>query len=190
MTQNSAQQNTAAIRRRLTISAYDWVSMLVVSLLVLVVAFTFFFRIVRVDGPSMDTTLKDDDRLLLITSVSRYQRGDIVVADRYTIEPLIKRVIAVGGDTIRIDENGYVYLNGSLLNEPYATSYTPQRDCTEEMVIPDGYVFLMGDNRAVSHDSRAQEIGLVLEKDLVGKAIFRVSPLPRFGGIYGNMEHR
>lgn len=179
--------NTDA-RRRLAVSAYYWVSTLVVSLLVLVIAFTFFLRIIRVDGDSMDSTLRDGDQLLMITTVSEYRRGDIVVVDRYTIEPLVKRVIAVGGDTIKIDTNGLVYLNGDLLSEPYAAKFTPQKGCTETVVIPNGYVFLLGDNRSVSLDSRSEEIGLVLEKDLVGKAVFRVSPISALGGIYYNME--
>lgn len=181
------QVNTES-RRRWAVMAYEWVSTLVVSLLVLAIAFTFFLRIVRVDGDSMDNTLKDGDQLLMLTTVSDYQRGDIVVVDRYTVEPLVKRVIAVGGDTIKIDENGLVYLNGFLLSEPYAAEFTPQKACTEAVVVPDGYVFLMGDNRLVSKDSRSEEIGLVLEKDLVGKAVFRFSPLSSFGGIYNNME--
>ncbi len=187
MAARPTQVNTGA-RRRWAVTAYEWVSTLVVSLLVLVIAFTFFLRIVRVDGDSMDNTLQDGDQLLMLTTVSDYQRGDIVVVDRYTIEPLVKRVIAVGGDTIKIDENGLVYLNGSLLSEPYAAEFTPQKGCTEAVVVPDGYVFLMGDNRLVSKDSRSEEIGLVLEKDLVGKAVFRLSPFSALGGIYGNME--
>lgn len=180
-------QNAVSVRKW-ALPAYEWVSALIVSLLVLVVLFTFFFRVVRVDGASMDDTLQHNDQLLLTTVVSEYQRGDIVVVDRYTIEPLVKRVIAIGGDTIKIDKKGYVYLNGTLLSEPYAAQYTPQKDCVETVVVPEGYVFLMGDNRLVSLDSRSSEIGLVLEKDLVGKAIFRISPLSSFGGIYSNME--
>ena len=187
MPQFKSRKDTSSVRK-LALSAYEWVSTLIVSLLVLVVLFTFFFRIVCVDGDSMDTTLQHEDQLLLMTSVSDYQRGDIVVVDRYTIEPIVKRIIAVGGDTLKIDERGFVYLNGDLLGEPYASPYTAQKGCTDTVIIPEGYVFLMGDNRAVSLDSRSPEIGLVLEKDLVGKAIFRVSPFSSFGGIYGNME--
>ncbi len=186
MPQMPTQVNTES--RRWAVTAYEWVSTLVVSLLVLVIAFTFFLRVVRVDGDSMDNTLQHGDQLLMFTAVSDYQRGDIVVVDRYTVEPLVKRIIAVGGDTIKIDENGLVYLNGSLLSEPYAAEFTPQKGCTEAVVVPDGYVFLMGDNRSVSLDSRSKEIGLVLEKDLVGKAVFRLSPYSALGGIYGNME--
>ena len=187
MSQMPIQVNSES-RRRWAVATYEWVSTLVVSLLVLVIAFTFFLRIVRVDGDSMDNTLQDGDQLLMLTAVSDYQRGDIVVVDRYTIEPLVKRIIAVGGDTIKIDENGLVYLNGALLSEPYAAEFTSQKSFTEAVVVPDGYVFLMGDKRPVSKDSRSEEIGLVLEKDLVGKAVFRLSPFSALGGIYGNME--
>ena len=120
--------------------------------------------------------------------MTQYQRGDIVVVDRYTGEPLIKRIIAIGGDTLSIDEGGHVYLNGLLLSEPYATPFTPQKGCVDSVVIPYGYVFLMGDNRMVSLDSRSEEVGLVLEKDIVGKVVFRLSPLPSLGGVYDNLE--
>ncbi len=174
--------------RRLALSVYELVSTMVVSLLTLVVLFTFAFRVVRVEGRSMDKTLQDGDQLLMMTNVMEYQRGDIVVVDRYSVEPLVKRIIAMGGDTVTIDKDGFVYLNGSLLGEPYATAFTPQKDCTETVVVPEGHVFLMGDNRFVSKDSRSNEIGVVLEKDIVGKAIFRIGPLASFGGIYNNLE--
>ncbi len=174
--------------RKWAFTAYEWVSTLIVSLLVLVVLFTFFFRVVRVEGDSMDKTLQNGDRLLLMTNVAEYQRGDIVVVDRYTVEPLVKRIIAVGGDTVKIDSDGFVYLNGSLLSEPYAAAFTPQKDCIETVVVPEGHVFLMGDNRLVSKDSRMNEIGMVLEKDIVGKAILRFGPFSSFGGIYYNLE--
>ncbi len=187
MPQIEATPKKSAVRRW-AFSAYEWVSTLIVSLLVLVVLFTFVFRVVRVDGDSMDKTLQSGDQLLLMTNVTEYQRGDIVVVDRYTVEPLVKRIIAVGGDTIKIDTNGFVYLNGSLLGEPYAAAFTPQKDCDETVVVPEGHVFLMGDNRLVSKDSRMDEIGMVLEKDIVGKAIFRIGPFSSFGGIYYNLE--
>ena len=174
--------------REWTHSAYEWVSTLIVALLVMVVRFTFFFRVIRVEGDSMVPTLNDGEQLLLSTTVTQYQRGDIVVVDRYAVEPLLKRVIAVGGDTLSIDTDGHVYLNGFLLSEPYATSYTPQKGCVDSVVVPYGCVFLMGDNRMISLDSRSEEIGLVLEKDIVGKVVFRLSPLLSLGGVYGNME--
>ena len=175
--------------RKWVFSAYDWMSTLIVSLLVLVVLFSFFFRVIRVEGTSMDATLHNGDQLLLSAVTSEYHRGDIVVVDRYTVDPLIKRIVAVGGDTIEIDVDGFVYLNGTLLSEPYASAFTPQKGCVDTVIVPHGYVFLMGDNRAVSLDSRSDEIGLVLEKDIVGKAVLRLSPFESFGGIYDNLEH-
>ena len=179
------KQNTTA--RRTVAAAYDWISTLISSLLILVVLFTFFLGIVRVDGWSMVSTLYNDDRLLLVAA-AEYDRGDIVVIDRYTIDPIIKRVIAVGGDTIEILPEGIVVLNGKILNEPYVKGLTPQKDCKDAVVVPEGYVFVMGDNRSVSLDSRTASVGLVLEKDIVGKAVFRVLPITSFGKIYDNTE--
>ncbi len=183
---NETRKKSSA--RRWALFAYEWVSTMIVSLLVLVVLFIFVLRVVRVEGDSMDKTLQSGDQLLLMTCVTEYRRGDIVVVDRYSVEPLVKRIVAVGGDTLRIDTDGFVYLNGSLLGEPYASAFTPQKDCVETVVVPEGHVFLMGDNRLVSKDSRSNEIGMVLEKDIVGKAIFRIGPFSSFGGIYNNLE--
>lgn len=188
MEQELSQKPQKTMRKR-AITVYDVVSTLVLSLLVLVVVFTFFVRVVRVDGDSMDTTLHNGDQVLLYTSVSEYQHGDIVVIDRYAIVPLVKRIIAVGGDTLKIGEDGMVYLNGSMISEPYARGLTKPKDCTETTIIPDGYVFVMGDNRMNSHDSRSSDIGLISIKDIVGKAVYRVAPLSTFGDIYTNLEH-
>ncbi|MBQ4612690.1 MAG: signal peptidase I [Clostridia bacterium] len=182
------QKQMKALRKR-AISVYDVVSTLVVSLLVLVVVFTFFVRVVRVDGDSMNTTLRNGDQVLLYTSGSEYRHGDIVVIDRYAVVPLVKRIIAVGGDTLKIGDDGMVYLNGSMLSEPYARGMTKPKDCTETIIIPDGYVFVMGDNRMDSHDSRSSDIGLISVKDIVGKAVYRVAPFSAFGDIYTNLEH-
>lgn len=176
-----------AVRKKVA-PVYEFAGTMVASLLVLVIVFTFFVRIVRVDGASMDDTLIDGDQILLSTNVSEYERGDIVVIDRYTVAPLIKRIIAVGGDTLKIEEDGTVYLNGAFLSEPYVKGSTPQKGCTESVIVPSGYVFVMGDNRMTSHDSRAKEIGLISVKDIIGKAVYRVAPMPSFGGIYDNLE--
>ncbi len=179
----------AASRQNRIASAFEWVGVLIASLLVMVVLFTFFFRIVRVEGNSMSSTLSENDQLLIMTGVTEFVHGDIVVVDRYTVDPLVKRVIAVAGDTLRITNDGKVYLNGDVLGEPYVTGLTFPKDCTDTVIVPEGYVFVMGDNRAASLDSRSNEIGLVLIKDIVGKALFRVFPLSSFGGIYDNMEY-
>ena len=153
------------------------------SLTVIVLLLTYVMRIVGVDGGSMLPTLQHEDRLLLTYADNEFAYGDIVVIDRYYGEPLIKRVIAVGGDTIEI-VNTQVVVNGVRLDEPYIQGSTVLRDMKGEVTIPDGYVFVMGDNRSISKDSRLNEIGLISVKDIVGKAQWRVWPPSAFGKIY------
>lgn len=105
-----------------------------------------------------------------------------MVINRYTDEPLVKRVIGVAGDTLEIDEELHrVRLNGELLDEPYVQYPTPAYDMTGEVAVPEGYVFVMGDHRNDSHDSRAADIGLVPVDDIVGWAAFRIWPPQRIG---------
>ena len=169
--------------RQLAAPVYDWLSAMIVALTVLVLLFTFCFRIVGVDGESMVPTLQDGDRLVLISAVHTYAAGDVVVVDRYTKEPLIKRVIAVAGDTIDIRSDYTVMINGQILQEPYIQGNTVPRDFSGPITVPDGYLFVMGDNRSVSLDSRSAEVGLVSVKDVVGVARLRIWPLKRFGAV-------
>ena len=169
--------------RQMAAPVYDWLSAMIVALTVLVLLFTFCFRIVGVDGESMVPTLQDGDRLVLISAVHTYAGGDVVVVDRYTKEPLIKRVIAVAGDTIDIRSDYTVMINGQILQEPYIQGNTVLRDFSGPITVPDGYLFVMGDNRSVSLDSRSAEVGLVSVKDVVGVARLRIWPLKRFGAV-------
>lgn len=166
-------------------SVYDWVEAAVFALVCVVLVFTFLFRIVGVDGESMQNTLMDHDRLILVHNFYTPQRGDIVVINRYTEEPLVKRIIAIGGDTIDIDpETLLVSVNGEVLDEPYLDCPTPLYDFAGPLTIEEGYVFVMGDNRVNSHDSRSFDIGLINVKDIMGKAVFRIWPLSSVGGLY------
>ena len=156
---------------------------LVTWLTVVVLVFLLLFRIVVVSGPSMNTTLAHGDYLLLINNVfyRNPKAGDIVVAskDSYkTGEPIIKRVIATEGQWVDIDfEAGVVYVNGTALDEPYVNTPTNLFEGIDfPIMVDDGCVFVMGDNRNDSKDSRSPDIGLVDSREILGKAIFLFFP--------------
>ena len=179
----SAEENTEEKGRAAPVAVlYEWIGEAVFSLIAVALVFTFLFRIVGVNGDSMNNTLMNRDRLVLSVLPYTPERGDIVVINRYTDEPLVKRVIGVAGDTLEIDEELHrVRLNGELLDEPYVQYPTPAYDMTGEVAVPEGYVFVMGDHRNDSHDSRAADIGLVPVDDIVGWAAFRIWPPQRIG---------
>lgn len=166
--------------RHAVITAYEWAGVIVATMTVLLLLLTYVVRVVGVDGDSMLPTLKDGDRLLLSSLSTEYSYGDIVVIDRYTEEPLIKRIIAVEGDEIAI-VSGEVYVNGQRLSESYIQGTTINKDFHETAVVPDGCVFVMGDNRSDSKDSRTKEIGMISQKDIVGKVLVTVWPPSSIG---------
>ena len=151
---------------------------------------TFVFRQVTVSGSSMYDTLKNGDRLIITNMFYEPQVGDIVVishGQNYD-SALIKRVIALEGQTLSINfETGDVVVDGVLLDEKYITGKTiedPRSPLEVPSVIPEGYVYVMGDNREHSSDSRNTNIGLIKKSDIVGKAQFRIFPVDSFGSIY------
>lgn len=168
--------------RRAAIVIYDWIGAVIAALTAIVVILTYILRVVGVDGDSMQPTMQNGDRLLLTYTCSELEQGDIVVIDRYDTEPLIKRVIATGGDTIEI-VNTKVYVNNVMLVEPYIKGTTTARDMSGKLTVPPGYIFVMGDNRTVSKDSRMNAVGLISEKDVVGKARWCIWPPKSFGSI-------
>lgn len=169
--------------RRAVLFVYDVVSTLIIAMIVFSIIFTYFFRLIGVDGSSMLPTLKDGDLLVLSMTDDAYHRGDIIVVHRPNEDPLIKRVIAIGGERITIDDDGNVYINDRLLNEKYIQGETVMRDFDGTMLIPRGYLFVMGDNRTVSNDSRRDEVGLIAVEDVVGKAVYRVWPFRSIGKV-------
>lgn len=170
----------------------SWVRDIVIAIIIAVILSQFITPTI-VKEHSMDDTLHSNDYLIMWkmaykTKTPEY--GDIVVfrSDLLTEDGkkklLIKRVIATGGDTIAV-RNGYVYRNGEQLEEPYTKDgYT--NGGIDETVVPEGKLFLLGDNRVVSIDSRDPSVGFVDEDLLVGKAVLRLYPFNKIGGLYGN----
>ncbi len=174
-------------RREKNIVIQEWLDALLLALTLVLLVLLLVVRTVRVDGISMEPTLHDGDQIIARSALYTPQRGDIVVVDSYTSfgKPIVKRVIGLGGDTVDIDfETGAVRVNGEVLDEPYISApTTTSYDVLFPVTVPEGYLFLMGDNRPRSNDSRSTDIGFVDEKDILGKVIFRLLPLSDIGGF-------
>lgn len=168
---------------------FDWLDSFVISLVVVVLLFTFVLGKVRVDGPSMMNTLMHNDQLIMsyfnytptvgdVVIVSRNVNNDIEKIDDSEIKPIVKRVIAIAGQVIEI-KDFKVYVDGVELQEDYISGITENREFYGVHTIPPGCVFVMGDNRQNSHDSRADDIGMVDQRYIIGKVVFRISPFNR-----------
>lgn len=183
---NDGSLRTRSVRRRKKLSkrqefvrGFDaiYIVALILTLYMLV------FRVVVVVGPSMYNTLIEGDRLLLISSLfyREPKQGDIVVCSKDSFDNgtcFVKRVIATEGQEVYIDfDKDEVYVDGVLLDEPYVHSPTTRKEGIEfPLIVGEGQIFVLGDNRDHSTDSRSPLIGLVDERQIVGKAIYILSP--------------
>ena len=168
--------------------AFDWLQTVVTALVACILIFVFAARTVGVVGPSMQQTLIEGDRLIISNLFYTPKYGDIVVLrkDTFKDDPIIKRVIATEGQTVDIDfDAGVVYIDGAALDEPYVNTPTYEReDFDGAVTVPEGCVFVMGDNRNRSTDSRTDSIGCVDTRYILGKAVLRITPLSKFGSLY------
>lgn len=180
--QQQEGQDAASQKKEEGRDLYEWVQALVCSVLAVVLLFTFVVRLIGVDGHSMVPTLQDGDRLLVLNSLwdDDYQHGDIVVLrkDTFMEEPIVKRVIATEGQTVDIDfAAGNVYVDGELLEEDYINEPTYVEEGTEfPLTVPEGSIFVMGDNRNHSSDSRSSDLGTVDTRYVIGRAVFLLFP--------------
>lgn len=171
---------------------YEWLEEIVIALTLVILVFTFLFRVVTVTGESMLPNFVEGQKLIVTNLGHSVEQGTVVVITNVLNEPIIKRVVATEGQTVDIDyETGVVYVDGEAVDEtqfglengittrPYST--------LEAMVfpqtVPEGCVFVLGDNRSVSKDSRYTEVGMIDTRHILGEAVFTLYPFDRFGVI-------
>lgn len=158
------------------------VASLIVVAAIAVMISTMIMPVLRVTGTSMTPTLKND-QVIICNKLAECQKGD-VVAFYYNNKVLIKRVIGVAGDVIDISGDGVVSVNGEPLDEPYVSELA-LGECDIELPyqVPDNRIFVMGDHRSVSIDSRSTSVGCVAIENVIGKVLLRVYPIDSFGKI-------
>lgn len=180
-------------------SVLEWLETLAFAFIFVLVVFTFAFKIVTVDGGSMNRTLINGDKLIISNLFYEPKTGDIVIVsrERFGQDPIVKRVIATEGQKVEIDYDSWqVTVDGILLDEPYVNYTTDSMHkygCPESFTVGENMIFVMGDNRNNSTDSRAQGTFDFIndeyiytgfkQDDVIGKVLFRILPLQKFGEI-------
>lgn len=161
---------------------YNTISSLIVVSAIAVLISMLLLPVLRVTGTSMTPTLQNDE-LIMCSKRSNFKSGDMI-AFYFNNKILLKRVIGVAGDIIDIKEDGTVYVNGEILNEPYLNEKAfGECDIDLPYQVPDNRVFVMGDNRAVSVDSRSSVVGCIADEFIIGKVILRLYPFDKIGLI-------
>jgi signal peptidase I len=202
------EDDVSSRRRSTARTVVEWVVIVLGAVVVALLIRTFVAQAFYIPSESMEPALERHDRVVvnkLTYDFDDVSRGDVIVVSKPPgqaadgVADLIKRVVGVPGDTLVI-QDGAVYLNGSLLREPYlppgtftapgsgtplpgADGLAPRCGTEDPCVVPDGHVFVMGDNRSTSKDSRWTDLGYVSSEQLVGRAFVRVWPINRLGGL-------
>ncbi|MHB1152753.1 MAG: signal peptidase I [Eubacteriales bacterium] len=189
--QNNIKSDNSSGKIDLTSSVFEWIELFVFSFSIVLIIMTFAVRHSPVIGSSMAHTLEENDILLVSGVMYKPEQDDVIVFQSPAVgynEPLVKRIIAVGGQEINIDFSTWtVLVNGEKLDETYVNFEEGRNMLSSNMqfplIIPEGYVFVMGDNRNHSLDSRNSIVGLVDERYIIGRVIFRVYPFDKIGPV-------
>ncbi len=172
---------------------YEWMEAIAFALAIVVILFTFVFRVVSVSGGSMDTSLTNGDRLLVNSLFYEPEQGDIVIVVKeteHTSDPIVKRVIACPGQTVRYDSSTHeVYVDGQPLDESGYVDSDKNGGTSgwlsEEITLGEDQYIVMGDNRKISFDSRNEALGAVSKDDILGEVMFRIYPFNSIGEVRG-----
>lgn len=189
----SLERDVESTQSKSVRGVYEWVEEIIAAIVIVVLIFTFLLRIVTVSGTSMYPNYRDGDRLIVTNTFGQpLEQGDVVVLVNVLEEPIIKRVIATENQEVDIDfETGTVYVDGQALDESQfglengiTTETSTMLEKTEfPTTVPEGHIFVLGDNRPVSEDSRYTAVGMVSVENVLGKAEFRLFPFDRFGTV-------
>ena len=196
----SVERYTVKETRSFWNDVFEWVDSASITIMCLLLVFTFFFRQVKIDGDSMNPTLQNGQRVIVSDLFYTPKYGDIVVvsSEVYNNVPIIKRVIATEGQTVDI-RDGIVYVakNENSPYVPVGNEFVENEDLYTYAVIPGNYghhdyplkvpsgkIFVLGDNRSDSVDSRTLSVGLIDERQVLGKALYRIYPFDKFGNLY------
>ncbi len=182
--ENKVTESASAIFRS---ELFDWVQNIAIILTAVILIFVFAFRVIGVEGSSMVPTLHDRDWMVISNLFYEPKQGDIVVLTKkqFMEQPIVKRIIAVEGQTVDIDfDTGTVKVDGQVLNEPYIAEKTKRQfDMEFPVTVDENCVFVLGDNRMHSSDSRVSSLGMVDKRYILGRLLIRIYPFNQFGFV-------